>query len=93
MKERYTLFPPQGLLTYPGPALGRISKCLFVPDHISDYEQASLTIHVPPITTHMISGFDEVGFLEDWISTLCLQSCFIQLPDVPIFSYLPFGKK
>lgn len=93
VKERYILFPPhQGLLMCPGPALGRIAKCLFVPDHISDHEQASFTIHVPPKNRHVISGF-EVDFLEVWISTLCLWSCFMQLPDISIFSYLSFGKK
>lgn len=95
-KERYLLSLPQGLLKCPAPALGGVTKWL-VPDHISNHKQAPFTIHVPPKTTHVISGrgagFAEVDFLEVWVSTLCPFSYLTQLPDVSIFSYLPFGKK
>lgn len=39
------------------------------------------------------AGFAEADFLEVWVSTLCPFSYFTQLPDVSLFSYLPFGKK
>lgn len=39
------------------------------------------------------AGLAEADFLEVWISTSCPFSYFMQLPDVSLFSYLPFGKK